>query len=428
MFQGQWRPFFATKQRLARRYRSVAPEGLNFHRIAQKPHPEVTACEPQADYCLEAKEEDCKGKRVLEVMNGACSCLWRAAASSTSPASSLLLTSARRLGTPTSYSYNHRDFTTRLSRLNATFLEPIPLDSRHRDPQERDEMAKRKHALSTGEGVENVAGAKKPRIGTQTHQEACVIPRKEKLVEDTNALPIEEFCSRFVDQDLLSYTSKRKGADQEEAFDISLVAADWLTPGEHNASFSLVEETSRPDYESSTFGWHPRRKRKEMLEAEMKYLIVRRKDANPEIERRKCGDVDKSILGFLSCMVTHDSSPSVPVLYIYEIHLAESLRGLGLGKHLMLLADRLATNVGLEKVMLTCFLCNEKAHRFYVSHGFGKDVCSPEVRKTRNKIVPVDYVIMSKSTNAGREGSKAIRPPFLEYDGNTDTVPNLKAI
>lgn len=261
-------------------------------------------------------------------------------------------------------------------------------------------MAKRK-----AENAGDMTGAKKTKGETQKHEHSRDMVQKEKLVENANALPIDEFHSRFVDQDMLSYTSHRKGLDQEEAFDISLVAADWLTPGEHNASFGLVEETSRPDYESSTFGWHPWRKRKEMLEPEMKYLFVRRKDANPDVERSKCGDVDKSILGFLSCMVTHDSSPSVPVLYIYEIHLAESLRGLGLGKHLMLLADRLAKNVGLDKVMLTCFLCNGKAHRFYTSHGFGKDVCSPEDRRTRNKIVPVDYVIMSKDvvTNTTKE-------------------------
>jgi hypothetical protein len=37
MFQRQWRALFATKKRLARRYRSVVP-GANFHPIAQKPH------------------------------------------------------------------------------------------------------------------------------------------------------------------------------------------------------------------------------------------------------------------------------------------------------------------------------------------------------------------------------------------------------
>lgn len=258
-------------------------------------------------------------------------------------------------------------------------------------------MAKRKDDVAeSGEDSTSIkakrAKTDKPH-GLETPNSTA---RREKLVKDTNALTGEQFEARFVDEDMLSYVAP--GKDAQEAFDISLVAADWLTPGEHNASYGIVEETSRPDYESSTFGWHPRRKRKEMLEPEMKYFFVRRKGAKPTIERTKSGDLDTSILGFLSCMVTHDSSPSVPVLYIYEIHLKETLRGLGLGKHLMRIADQLAENVGLEKVMLTCFLCNEKAHRFYNMHGFDKDVCSPEDRRTRNKLVPVDYVIMSKDS------------------------------
>lgn len=223
--------------------------------------------------------------------------------------------------------------------------------------------------------------------------------RKEKLVEAINALSIEEFKSRFVQEDMLKYQTDRK--DSSRAFDVSLVAADWLTPGEYNAAFNLIEETSRSDYESSTFGWHPRRKRKEMLEPEMKYLLVRSGGAEPTIERTpKTGDVDTSVLGFLSFMVDHDSSPPVPVLYIYEIHLAESLRGLGLGNHLMQVADRLASNIGLDMVMLTCFLCNTKAHHFYTDRGFVKDACSPTDRKIRNKVVAVDYVIMSKGAPA----------------------------
>jgi ribosomal protein S18 acetylase RimI-like enzyme len=138
-----------------------------------------------------------------------------------------------------------------------------------------------------------------------------------------------------------------------------------------------------------------------MLEPEMKYLLVRRKGTEPTIERRKdCGDLDTSVLGFLSFMVDYDSSPSVPVLYIYEIHLAETLRGLGLGNHLMHVADLLAQNMGLAKVMLTCFLCNKKAYNFYADHGFLKDACSPDDRKTRNKVVAVDYAILSKDSQA----------------------------
>ena len=258
-------------------------------------------------------------------------------------------------------------------------------------------MPKRKE--DTLAEAKTIFGVKKAKVQAVQGHNMPTAGRKDKLVEDINALSIQDFRSRFVNEGTLEYHSGR--ADTLSTFNISLVAADWLAPGEYNAAFGLIEETSRADYESSTFGWHPRRKRKEMLEPEMKYLLVRRKGTEPTIERRKdCGDLDTSVLGFLSFMVDHDSSPSVPVLYIYEIHLAATLRGLGLGNHLMHVADLLAQNMGLAKVMLTCFLCNKKAYQFYADHGFLKDACSPEDRKTRNKVVAVDYAILSKDAQA----------------------------
>lgn len=266
-------------------------------------------------------------------------------------------------------------------------------------------MAKRKDAKGNApEDMGATMSTKKAKVEPIPDHKKSGVVRREKLVEDINALSIKEFQSRYVDEDILEYHSDR--TSPPSTFNISLVAADWLAPGEYNAAFDLIEETSRSDYESSTFGWHPRRKRREMLEPDMKYLLVRRKGTEPTIERREdVGDMDTSILGFLSFMVDYDSSPPVPILYIYEIHLAESLRGLGLGNHLMHATDLLARNLGLQKVMLTCFLCNQKAHRFYTDHGFLKDVCSPEDRKTRNKIVPVDYVILSKDSKTSNARS-----------------------
>ena len=280
-------------------------------------------------------------------------------------------------------------------------------------------MPKRKDvAESVGRPVVDKAIVKK--VKSEAKHATYAPTRKEKLVEGINALSIVEFKTRFVQEDMLKYQTDRK--DSVGAFELSLVAADWLTPSEYNASFNLIEETSRPDYESSTFGWHPRRKRKEMLEPEMKYLLVRSKAAEPTVERTsKSGDVDTSVLGFLSFMVDHDSSPSVPVLYIYEIHLAQSLRGLGLGNHLIQVTERLASNMGLDMVMLTCFLCNKKAHNFYTDRGFGKDACSPVDRKTRNKIVAVDYVIMSKSATAAEPRQIADNDSNTELDETDDT-------
>jgi GNAT superfamily N-acetyltransferase len=316
---------------------------------------------------------------------GACCLLLRARSSSEVGAAARHLLSPT---TPASGLFARRDFAQHLHP-RAPLQQGTSQDSSFVGLLEYFNMPKRKNVAQ----VVDKAIVKKAKSEPKQSMHAPV--RKEKLVEGINALSVEDFKSRFVQEHMLYYQTERK--DSSRAFNLSLVAADWLTPGEYNATFNLIEETSRPDYESSTFGWHPKRKRKEMLEPEMKYLLVRSRGAEPTIERTaKSGDVDTSVLGFLSFMVDHDSSPSVPVLYIYEIHLAASLRGLGLGNHLMEVTERLASNIGLDKVMLTCFLCNKKAHRFYTDRGFVADACSPADRKTRNKVVAVDYVIMSK--------------------------------
>jgi len=379
MFQRQWRPFFATKRRLGRRYRCVGRPSREFHAITQKPHPEERPHDQAYDVKEKIRSGDCVS--FLERKMGGC-CLLRARSSSEVRAA------ARHLLSPTTPASARRDFAQHLHP-RAPLQQGTTQTSSFVGSLEYFNMPKRKDAVQ----LVDKAIVKKAKSEAKQATHAPV--RKEKLVEGINALSIEDFKSRFVQEDMLNYQADRK--DSSRAFDLSLVAADFLTPGEYNATFNLIEETSRSDYESSTFGWHPRRKRKEMLEPEMKYLLVRSRGAEPTIERTtKSGDLDTSVLGFLSFMVDHDSSPSVPVLYIYEIHLAESLRGLGLGNHLMQVTERLASNIGLDKVMLTCFLCNKKAHHFYTNRGFVADACSPADRKTRNKVVAVDYVIMSK--------------------------------
>ncbi|EMC94892.1 hypothetical protein BAUCODRAFT_45698, partial [Baudoinia panamericana UAMH 10762] len=157
--------------------------------------------------------------------------------------------------------------------------------------------------------------------------------------------------------------------------------------------YDLVSITSQADYEASVQGWHPTRKQREMKDKDMRYLLVRTVSSKEDVGI----DLDTTVDGFLSFMLTHDSTPAVPVLYIYELHLAGQLRKLGLGSHLLSLAENIAERVGVKKVMLTCFLSNTKAHTFYLKHGYAKDVSSPDDRRTRNGISKPDYVIMSKT-------------------------------
>lgn len=75
-------------------------------------------------------------------------------------------------------------------------------------------------------------------------------------------------------------------------------------------------------------------------------------------------------------------------------------RRTGLGRQLLEYHEQVARHTPtIEKVMLTCFLSNERALAFYRKLGFEKDEMSPEPRKLRfGKVFVPDYMIMSKST------------------------------
>jgi ribosomal protein S18 acetylase RimI-like enzyme len=240
-----------------------------------------------------------------------------------------------------------------------------------------------------------------PQLDDRLEQTECSDPtprrsrrRKysdEERISEVNALSANRLKKQYIDAELLVYSTE--ATETSKDYRIDLKTSGDLTNAELNSCFQLIESTSRPDYESSpSWGWYPKRKRREMKEDEMRYLLVR--SASRTQGSRIAAD--QPVLGFLSFMLTHDSTPNVPVLYVYEIHLSQALRRLGLGAHLMDLAESIAENVAMQKVMLTCFLSNKAAHSFYRKRGYVADSCSPEDRRTRNKVIKADYVIMSK--------------------------------
>ena len=70
----------------------------------------------------------------------------------------------------------------------------------------------------------------------------------------------------------------------------------------------------------------------------------------------------------------------------------------GMGSTLMGFLENVAASAPpITKVMLTCFLSNQRALKFYETLGFAPDEISPGPRKLRSGTVFVpDYVIMSK--------------------------------
>lgn len=215
--------------------------------------------------------------------------------------------------------------------------------------------------------------------------------------------------------------------DQGKKYTLGLVGAGDLESQDLDACFNLIDQTSGEDYRKSSVGWHPAAKKKEMRSPDLRYILVK--------------DSDGAISGFTSMMPTFENGE--PVVYCYEIHLKPELQGLvnvnrngtlalsdtriradhcldvlartGLGKRLMgYLVEAAESMPSVQKVMLTCFVCNDKARMFYEKLGFGVDEFSPRERKLRGgKTVIPDHIIMSRRTRTttprkrSKEGSKS---------------------
>jgi ribosomal protein S18 acetylase RimI-like enzyme len=193
-----------------------------------------------------------------------------------------------------------------------------------------------------------------------------------------------EHVQKLLEQDLLDL--QVYGAESPLHFDFVRSATE-LEDGDLEACFKLIEYTSGHDYRASSIGWKPKKKREEMKDRDMMYLLV------------KHGDSDNGgIMGFISFMITTDDPPRElqEVVYIYEVHLADSLRGRGLGSRLIRFVEEASRRCGIMKTMLTVFKSNSGARGLYEKLGYSKDDCSPEDKVVRRRVIEADYLIMSK--------------------------------
>lgn len=184
-----------------------------------------------------------------------------------------------------------------------------------------------------------------------------------------------------------------------EAYKIELRLSTDLSEADLASCLKIVQHTSMTAYKASRMGWHLASKKNEMENRSMVYILVRQPDGSPN---GFDSGLDTDIVGFISFMIDHDDPPNEhrQVVYIFEVHLAEKLRGKGLGKWLIFNVEAIAQSVAITKTMLTVFMSNQKAIKAYEAMGYAKDNASPPDRTTRNKIIPADYMIMSKSWHA----------------------------
>ncbi|CAF9916395.1 MAG: hypothetical protein GOMPHAMPRED_000984 [Gomphillus americanus] len=165
-------------------------------------------------------------------------------------------------------------------------------------------------------------------------------------------------------------------------YSVTLETASTINQEDFDACFDLIAYTSKLDYELSTTRWNPKAKKKEMKLANMRYLLVR-------------DQIDPGVLGFASFMLTYEAGKEV--VYLYEIHLADKLRNLGIGKQLINMVSQIGQNAGVEKIMLTVFVRNSHATEWYTRLGFTLDEFWPEARTLRSgPVKQTDYRILSR--------------------------------
>ncbi|KAK1977780.1 acyl-CoA N-acyltransferase [Colletotrichum cereale] len=242
-------------------------------------------------------------------------------------------------------------------------------------------------------------------------------PRKRRRaptnpIEAANRKPDDQFIKDHLrpSPGWTSWTHPASG----RPYALSLKSAAALAQHELQACFDLIERTSGADYRASRDGWKPLGKLKEMRSPELRYILVKEVPPPPAAAAAAAGggsndgdDGEKAaeegrICGFTSLMPTFEEGEAV--VYCYEIHLVEELRGTGMGRGLMDRLVRVAESIsGVEKVMLTCFVANASARAFYERLGFERDAISPPERTLRSgrAFVP-DYLIMSRRVRGER--------------------------
>lgn len=147
-----------------------------------------------------------------------------------------------------------------------------------------------------------------------------------------------------------------------------------------------------------------------MRAGDLRFVLVVGRDEREEEEEgqegKGEGDGDggkgRKVYGFLSFMLTWEDG--VEVVYCYEIHLEECVRGRGVGRGLMGVLEEVGRRAGVRKAMLTVFRRNKAAVGFYEGLGYGVDEYSPGPKRLRSGVVKeVDYLILSKSLGGGVE-------------------------
>ena len=148
---------------------------------------------------------------------------------------------------------------------------------------------------------------------------------------------------------------------------ISSINSNDVTIGQRSCMFALLKENMKDVYDACSWGWDEKARFKDMSHSNSRFLIASKPEAPEAIEA--------------FCMFRFDwddeEEPEYAVLFVYELQVAASRRGAGLGRLFMSIVTGFQTQYCFKKTMLTCFKHNLTALEFYKTIGFGIDCNSP---------------------------------------------------
>ncbi|KAF8508128.1 acyl-CoA N-acyltransferase [Gautieria morchelliformis] len=167
---------------------------------------------------------------------------------------------------------------------------------------------------------------------------------------------------------------------QSKKYSVTILKASELASALKEAVWNLFRANMEGWYLSTdVFDWDPVEKRAELFHRDSRFLLV-----VPD-----SGELEGDLVAYSMFRFDAEEDMQGRDEYVLYWHVTESCRGLGMGKWLVEMLEKIAREWCMSKIMLTVLKANVAAARFYKREGFATDEISPEDE---------EYLILSKAT------------------------------
>lgn len=138
--------------------------------------------------------------------------------------------------------------------------------------------------------------------------------------------------------------------------DLAISFTSKMTKDEIKWAFAQCKGNMEEKYDRSGYGWDDDDKRKEFTEEGARFFIIREKSTKAGVTGRMVGFAHFrfSVQGDII-----DQMVGTPTLFLWDIHLDETVRRKGLGKHVMMLLELIARREKMHSVSIPVQMFDE---------------------------------------------------------------------